>query len=137
MSSSKLSLILPGIVLCAIVSGCVFNTPPPQSAMGAANATAESIFQSFNTGDYGQFSQNMSVTLKSGLNESSFSTMRGQINDKYGSYVSKSAPQASTVQGYNNFIYDCRFEKGSLKIRLVMNSTDEAIVQGLWFPGGI
>ena len=125
------------VVLCLLTSGCIFNGTPSTEATDAANKTAESIFQSFNTGDYGQFSLNMSDRLKSGINESSFSGIRGQIQDKYGNYTSKAAPQGSVIQGYNNFVYDCSFEKGTLKIRLVMNTTSPSLVDGLWFPNGI
>jgi hypothetical protein len=123
--------------LCALLSGCIFNQPPPQNAFDAANASTETIFQSFNTGDYGRFSENMSAPVKKNLNESSFSSMRDQIRTKYGNYTSKSAPQGSVVQGYDNFVYDARFEKGTLKVRLVMNSTQPGTVEGLWFPNGI
>ena len=125
------------VAICALLSGCIFNETPPPEATIAANETAETIFQSFNTGDYTQFSMNMSDKLKSGINESSFSAIRSQVRDKYGNYTSKSAPQGSVIQGYNNFVYDCRFEKGTLKIRLVMNTTKPSVVGGLWFPNGI
>lgn len=125
------------VALCLLTSGCIFNETPTREATVAANETAETIFQSFNTGDYGQFSMNLSDRLKSGINESSFSGMREQIQTKYGNYTSKAAPQSSVIQGYNNFVYDCHFEKGTLKIRLVMNTTEPRIVDGLWFPNGI
>ncbi|WP_424358453.1 DUF3887 domain-containing protein [Methanocella sp. MCL-LM] len=125
------------IILILIISGCIFNQAPPQEAFDAANATAETLFQSFNTGDYGQFSANMNPLLKRGINESSFADMRSQIQSKYGNYTSKPAPQGSVINGYNNFFYDARFEKGTLKIRLVMNSTELSTVDGLWFPNGI
>ena len=125
------------IALCLLTSGCIFNETPPTEATYAANKTAERVFQSFNTGDYSQFSMNFSDRLKSGINESSFSGMRNQILDKYGNYTSKAAPQGSVIQGYNNFVYDCSFEKGTMKIRLVMNTTNPSLVDGLWFPNGI
>lgn len=125
------------ITLCLTFSGCIFNQPASQEATDAANASAETLFRSFNTGDYSQFSANFSAPMKKGINESSFSDMRSQILDKYGNYTSKSLAQGMIVQGYPNFIYDCTFEKGTLKVRLVMNGTEFSTVDGLWFPNGI
>jgi ATP-dependent DNA ligase len=139
MRNRNLSFTFAGlaIALCALFSGCIFNQAPPQEAADAANSTAETIFQSFNTGDYGRFSENLSAPVKKNLNESSFSSMRDQIRSKYGNYTSKSAPQGSVIQGYDNIVYECGFEKGTLKVRLVMNTTNPSIVDGLWFPNGI
>jgi hypothetical protein len=125
------------IALCVLFSGCVFNPPASREAADAATATAETLFQSFNTGDYGQFSANFSAPMKAGINESGFLDMRAEIQDKYGNYTSKTLAQAAVVQGYPSFIYDCTFVKGVLKIRLVMNATDLYVVNGLWFPNGI
>lgn len=125
------------IAICLLLSGCIFNQPPSQEAADAANATAEAIFQSFNSGDYALFSENLSAPVKKNLNESSFTSMRDQIRSKYGNYTSKPAPQGSVIQGYDNFVYDAQFEKGTLKVRLVMNATEPGIVEGLWFPNGI
>jgi hypothetical protein len=63
--------------------------------------------------------------------------MRSQIWDKYGNYTSKTLAQSYVDRGYNSFIYDCKFEKGTLKVRLVMNATDLPTVEGLWFPNGV
>jgi len=122
-----------------VICGCITtNTlPPSREAMDAANATAEGIFQSFNSGDYGQFSANLSAEMKAGINESNFQGMREQIRAKYGGYRSKSVPEASVAQGYNNFIYNCNFDGGTLKIRLVMSPANASIIDGLWFPEGI
>lgn len=75
--------------------------------------------------------------MKTGVNETSFKDFQGQIQAKYGKYVSKTLSQSYTSQGYNDFVYHCTFENGSLAIRLVMNANDPRIVEGLWFPDGI
>jgi hypothetical protein len=124
------------ITLVIVVSGCV-NSPPSQDATAAANGTAESLFLSFNTGDYGQFSGHFSDVMKKGINESVFSDMRSQIQGKYGNYTSKTLADSFVDTPYYDFRYDCKFEKGSLRIRLVMNGTDPSVVEGLWFPHGI
>ena len=125
------------VALCALLSGCIFNQAPPQEAFDAADPTAEAVFQSFNTGDYGQFSAYLTDPMKKGVNESSFMDIRSQIHDKYGNYTSKPAPQGSVINGYNNFFYDAQFDKGTLRVRLVMNPDNQSLVDGLWFPNGI
>lgn len=139
MLNRNLSIIIGGLVIavCVVFSGCIFNQAPPQDAFDAANDTAETVFQAFNTGSYDQFSANLSPLLKRGFNESRFVDTRSQIQSKYGNYTSKPAPQGSVSQGYNNFYYDAHFEKGTLKIRLVMNTTNPSLVEGIWFPNGI
>ena len=132
-----LGLVTVCMAFCMVTCGCVSSGPPPHEAIDSANATAEGLFQSFNSGDYGQFSANLSDGMRAGINESSFQRMRDQIRAAHGDYRSKSAPETSIIQGYNNFIYNCDFERGTLKIRLVMSPVNTSIVEGLWFPDGI
>ncbi|MGA9139961.1 MAG: DUF3887 domain-containing protein [Methanocella sp.] len=124
------------IMLVVVAIGCV-STPPSQDASVAANDTAESMFLAFNTGDFGQFSGHFSDAMKKSMNESAFNDMRNQIQSKYGNYTSKTLADSFVDTPYYDFRYDCKFEKGSLRIRLVMNGTDPSTVEGLWFPHGI
>lgn len=124
------------MAMIIIAAGCV-DTAPPQDASDAANATAESLFRSFDSGDYRQFSGHFSDVMKRGINESAFGDMRSQIREKYGDYTSKMLTQAWTDGKYNSFVYDCTFSGGRLKIRVVTNATDLPTVEGLWFPDGI
>ncbi len=138
MRSINSGLIVIGLVIMLVIaiSGCV-DTPPSQEATIAANGTAESLFLSFNTGDYGQFSGHFSDVMKRSINESAFENMRSQIQGKYGNYTSKTVLQSYVDTPYNDFIYNCQFDNGSLKIRLVMNGTELSQVDGLWFPNGV
>jgi hypothetical protein len=127
-------------LIVILASGCTGSKPPlqpSQDAINAANSSAESLFTSFNTGDYQQFSGHFSDAMKRGFNESAFSDMRSQIQDKYGNYTSKTLADSFVDTPYNDFRYECKFEKGSLRIRLVMNGTELSQVDGLWFPNGI
>ena len=138
MRSITTILLITGLaILLAITAGGCVDTAPPPEAANASDSTAEGLFLSFNTGDYGQFSEHFSEDMKKGLNETGFDSMRSQIQDKYGNYTSKTLSQSYTDRGYNSFIYDCKFEKGTLKVRLVMNATDLPMVEGLWFPNGV
>lgn len=138
MRSINVPLVVIGLMITLVVlaGGCV-DTAPPQDASDAANVTAESLFLSFNTGDYRQFSGHFSDVMKSSINESAFSDMRNQVHGKYGNYTSKTLSQSWTDQKYSSFVYDCTFSDGKLKIRVVTNATDLPTVEGLWFPNGV
>lgn len=133
------SLLIVGVSLAALVAacGCIFNGPPSAAATDAANATAENLFQSLNTGDYGQFSTNFSAAMITGINQSAFEDLREQIRDKYGDYLSKSLSQSSVAGADSSFVYSCAFRNGTLRIRLVMNTNDQWTVDGLWLPDGV
>jgi hypothetical protein len=124
------------IVMLAVAgTGCTSQTvQPPQNAMDAANATADTMFPALNSGEYAVFSQNLSATMKSAMNESYFNKMIGQMSGQYGRYISRSAvPQASVVGDYNVFVYPCQFEKTKLNVQLTMNKTDVWKVEGFFY----
>ena len=75
--------------------------------------------------------------MKRVINESQFIDMKGQIQEKYGNYTSKTLSQSWTDGKFSSFVYDCAFTEGKLKIRVVTNATALSTVEGLWFPNGI
>ena len=101
--------------------------------MDAANATVDRILNSFNSGNYSEFSANFSSAMLSAVNETRFNSIRSGIQSKYGKYVSRSSPTGGTAQGYNIYIYPSHFEKGDLKLQLTMNTTNVWTVEGLYF----
>lgn len=128
------------IIILALISavtfflGCASNTATHGPSMDAANVTIDRILDSFNTGNYTEFSANFSSAMISGLNETSFNTLRSGIQSKYGKYVSRSPiPTGGTVQGYNIYLYACHFEKSDVNLQLTMNTTDVWRVEGLYF----
>ena len=139
MRSLHCSIIITSFIVASIVltSGCILGSAPSADASNAANTTADNMFQSFNTGNYPQFSANFSDAMARGINETAFVDMRNQIRSRYGTYASKTMTQAYNSQGYNSFVYNCTFERGTLTIRIVMNTGNPWTVEGLWFPNGI
>jgi len=121
--------------LIVAIAGCTSPAAlPPQDAMGAANATADSMFPALNSGEYVVFSQNFSPPMKAAMNESSFNKMIGTVAGQYGKYESRSAtPSASVVGDYNVFVYQCQFEKAKLNLQLTMNKTDVYRVEGFFY----
>lgn len=123
------------VMLAAAGAGCASQTvQPPQDAMDAANATADKMFPTLNSGEYIVFSQNFSAPMKAAMNESYFNKMIGQMSGQYGRYISRSpTPQASVVGDYNVFVYPCQFEKTKLNVQLTMNKTDVWKVEGFFY----
>lgn len=126
--------VLALITIVAFFLGCVSNTSTKGSSMDAANVTVDRILNSFNTGNYTEFSANFSSAMISAMNETSFNTLRSGIQSKYGKYISRSPmPTGGTAKGYNIYIYVSHFEKGNVNLQLTMNTTDIWRVEGLFF----
>lgn len=134
--------VLALITIVAFFMGCVSNTSTKESSMDAAkgssmdaaNVTVDRILNSFNTGNYTEFSANFSSAMISAMNETSFNTLRSGIQSKYGKYISRSLmPTGGTAKGYNIYIYASHFDKGNVNLQLTMNTTDIWKVEGLFF----
>ena len=120
-----------GLILAMVVlAGCT-AAKPSGDATNAANAAADRIFDSFNTGNYSEFITNCSVPVQEGINQSQFNALRNNIVGQLGKYQSRSDPSASVVGIYNNFAYTCQFENGTQQFTITMNSTDIYTVEGL------
>lgn len=127
-----LTLVL-SIVVFVLVGGCTQTATPPQAAIDAANATADRVLQSINTGSYSDFSKDFSAPMLQGINESRFNSLRDDIMGNQGKYVSKSLMQSLVINGDNVFIYACQFEKGRLQFQFSINVTDMSTVDGLYY----
>jgi hypothetical protein len=130
-SSFKCLGIIGLIALMVAASGCAAGGKPSDTATAAGNVAADRIFQSLNSGNYTDFSTNLSYQMNQGVNESWFNDFRSGIRDKYGNYTSRSEPQATNVGAYNNFVYDTKFEKGSITFTISMDATDPYKVSGI------
>jgi hypothetical protein len=125
------------MALAAIIvvsAGCISAGKPSQQAMDAANVTADRMLNAINIGDYTQFTQNFSSTMKSAVDENRFNEIHRNMTGAYGKYVSRApVPTATTVQGYNVFLYDCRFEKSNVTVQFTMNPSDVWTVEGFFY----
>ncbi|HEY3422774.1 MAG TPA: hypothetical protein VGK13_06405, partial [Methanocellaceae archaeon] len=74
MYTKSLHYLLPGVMLIGmlLVSGCTQNATPSQESISAANVTADRVLQSFNDGNYANFSMNFSSPMLQGINQSRF-----------------------------------------------------------------
>ena len=117
-----------------ISMGCIAGGKPSQQAMDAANVTADRMLNAINAGDYAQFTQNFSSTIKSAVDENRFNVIKSNMTGAYGKYVSRApVPTATSVQGYNVFLYDCQFEKSNVTVQFTMNPSDVWAVEGFFY----
>ncbi len=134
MNFKRFIIVMALLAVVALSLGCTSNTAPQDKSMDAANATADRILNSFNAGNYTDFSMNFSPAMLSAANESWFNTARSSLQSKYGMYVSRAPmPTGGTAQGYNIYSYDSHFEKGNFALQLTMNTTDVWRVEGIYF----
>src|SRR5271157_1178726 len=135
MHINRLSFAMAVLVLTAAValSGCTGGSPS-QSSTDAANAAADRILTSFNSGNYSSFSTNFSAAMLSSANESWFTGTRTGMLSQYGKYVSRSSdPQTTVSLGDNIFVYSCQFEQVKLNLKLMLNASDLRTVDGVLF----
>jgi hypothetical protein len=127
-------IIIMLVAVVALTLGCTSSSNTSGTAMNAANATADRILNSFNTGNYADFSANLSPTMLSAANASWFNTTRAALQSKYGNYLSRApVPTAGAEQGYNIYLYNSNFEKGNFTLQLTMNTTNVWRVEGIFF----
>jgi hypothetical protein len=123
------------LTVVAMTLGCTSSsTTTSGAAMNAANVTADRILNSFNTGNYNEFSTNFSPAMMAAMNQSQFNATWDSIQLKYGNYQSRDpVPTAGVVQGYNVYMYKSYFEKGNFTLQLTMNTTNVWQVEGMFF----
>ena len=101
-----------------------------------ADAIAESILQSFNTGDYAAYSEHFDEAMKKAMPEAAFRQTAALIHDKIGEYQSKAFASVETDDIYTAVIYRAKFseEQWGVTVRVVFLETeDRVLVSGLWF----
>ena len=135
MRFNRLCLVIAVVLMLMAICGCVIGEKPSQAATDMANVTADRILLAINDGSYGDYTMNFSAPMMNATSENGFNGLRDKIFTQFGKYESRSpAPQASVVQGFNVFVYDCQYEKGRHPFRLVMDPANASLVQGIWFP---
>jgi hypothetical protein len=136
MSRGVFNYIVIGMFICVFIAvcGCASNsTVSSPAAIDAANAAADRVLSSINSGSYSEYSMNFSDAMIAQVNESQFNYTRSAVQDMFGNYVSRSGPTSSVIQGYDVFIYNCTFTKGYVNFQLTMNINDPYKVEGVFF----
>ncbi len=99
-----------------------------------ADPVAEKILQSFNNGDYSQFSETFSETMKSSIPNSLFLENRDMVIAKVGEYVSKEFYRQEE-EGFYQYVYykaDFSNEEDVSVLVIFEEIKGEMKVSGLW-----
>ena len=129
-------LILLLLSACSAFQAPASTVEPTAEATikAAAQPTAENILQSFNNNDYNGVLRDMDTTMVKAFTQDSFNQLQTKIANDYGAYQSVTYTGVTLAQGYYSVLFDCKFEKGSFTMRLVLTTQAPYQVSGLWFP---
>jgi uncharacterized lipoprotein YehR (DUF1307 family) len=133
-----LSFVIAILLVVALIGCAQPETVEPSDEPGYADAIAEGILQSFNTGDYAACSQHFDEAMKKAMPEATFQDLRTQVQNTLGEYISKEySGKELNVQGiYTAVIYKAEFSKepAGVQVRIVFLETEDSVfVSGLWF----
>lgn len=101
-----------------------------------ADPMSENILQSINAANYTSFSRDLDSTMKAAIPEQSFNTMCSTLQQKVGSYTSKTFIRGEAFQGFTIAYYNASFtnEPAGVTVKVVFSSAGgPAKVSGLWF----
>ena len=129
-------LILLLLSACSAFKAPVSSIEPTAEATirAAAQPIAENLLQSFNNNDYQGVLRDMDATMVSAFTQDSFNQLQSKIATNYGAYQSATLTGVTLQQGYYSVLFDCKFEKGSFTMRLVLATQAPYHISGLWFP---
>jgi hypothetical protein len=138
MKKNKILILLSFLALIAAVVLALNQNavePDEQSQIREyADPAAEKILQSFNSGDYSQFSETFSEMMKSSIPDSLFLENRNMIVAKAGEYVSKEFYKQEEEGLYQYVYYKADFSnEEDVSVLIIFEEIKgEMKVSGLW-----
>ena len=129
-------IILTALLLMAALSGCGQSKSadainPPDYA----DAMAEQMLQSFNSGDYATYSEDFNETMRQTTPESVFLETRTFVQNRIGAYKSKELSDVQVDSVDSTVVYKAKFseEKEDVKVTIVFQANaDNVSVSGFW-----
>jgi hypothetical protein len=139
INRSRIALVFIVIFSALIIYGCAnptatldaVSTDPALQAI--VSPMAENLMNALRNDDFQAFRANFDQAMQDATSESSFQTLRSQIETKLGAYQSLTQRQIQTSEGYINAFYDVNFEKGSLILQLVLTESEPHLIHGFGF----
>jgi len=130
------------LLILLLLSACSAFKAPASTVEPTAEAAvrtaalpmAENILQSLDKNDYSSFLRDMDTAMINAITKDSFTQLQSRIATTYGAYQSVELTGVTLTQGYYSVLFDCKFEKGSLTMRLVLETKAPYLVAGQWFP---
>lgn len=100
-----------------------------------SDAMTENVLIALNEGNYAKFSQDFDEAMKGALPEASFTSLKSQLADLMGDYVSKKLEKVTVTDEYTTVVYTAEFTKNdNVTVTIAFHTVDgEILVSGLWF----
>lgn len=131
------ALVIVGVGLGAYYYYTQMPQPTDEMSLRVyADPMSENLLQSTNAANYTSFSRDFDSAMMAAFTEQSFSTMCSTIQQKVGSYTSKTFVRGEAFQGFTIAYYNASFtnEPAGVTVKVVFSSpSGPAKVSGLWF----
>ena len=135
-------IVLTLLLAAFLLAACTPQAPALEGAdrdavLVYAEPAADAILGSLSSGVYADFSSNFNAAMLTALPETAFAKLRGQLTNPLGAYQSRTISRVEKAtenkQDFYAVIYACKFEKGSISMRLVFDAAEPHKVSGLFF----
>jgi hypothetical protein len=135
-TSSPGNLILLAVAGALLVAGCGLGSPQIQgtereAVLAYAEPATDNLLAGIASGDYAQFSRDMSPEMAAAMDEAQFSSLRSMLETKVGDYVSRQVSRVEQSGDFVAVVYDARYENERLVTLRVVFDQDQRI-SGLW-----
>ena len=126
---------LPLLIVFIFMAACQTRTSEvPADIQDYSQPMAENILTSLENDDFASFQRDFSETMRSAIDESTFTSIQQTILGSFGEFQSLTYQQTTLEDGYLISYYSLSFEKGDISLRLVLSPEAPYQVEGFWFP---
>lgn len=126
---------LPLLVVFIFMAACQTSTSEvPADIQDYSQPVAENILTSLENDDFASFQRDFSETMRSAIDESTFTSIQQTILNSFGKFQSLTYQQTTLEDGYLISYYSLSFKEGDLSLRLVLSPEAPYQVEGFWFP---
>lgn len=142
----KISIVrLLSIFILILAAGCSATRAPiiepvvledneRDSVLAYAQAPGENMLNGLIAGDYAQFSQDFSDTMKQGMDRQAFDDLLVMLDTRLGKYQSFDLVTVLKEENYSTLVYQLTYDKDNqVSMRVVFDNKEPHQVSGLWF----
>lgn len=120
--------------LTACLPGKAVKGTEQEAVLNYAEPIADHILNGIEVKDYALFSQDFSDTMKTGIDEASFTQLCDLLSSKVGSYQSRKVSSVRDVNGTMLVIYTAVYSNAKqVVINLSISPDEPHLVSGLYF----
>ena len=102
------------------------------AVLAYAEPATDNMLAGLQTGDYAQFTRDMSPEMLDAMTESQFASLRTMLDSKVGGYVSRQVSRVEKDQDFVTVVYDAQYQdEEHVTMRVVFDQAK--LISGLWF----